>query len=120
LARAYGGKREEALNFLDSFCFVFLIKEKNESLSGRTKMSKEICDVSFIPLVCNGQFLKKNRLLRYARNDTHYIVLKTVNHEKHIPGRKLHGPLPFIKRMIVIAREFTTEAIFFYTNLIDQ
>ena len=32
------GNREckEALNFLDSFCFVFLIKEKNESLSGRT------------------------------------------------------------------------------------
>lgn len=34
-ARAGAGKWEEELNFLDSFCFVFLIKEKNESLSGR-------------------------------------------------------------------------------------
>lgn len=38
LARANDGMWEEALNFLDSFCFVFLIKEKNESPSGRTKM----------------------------------------------------------------------------------
>jgi hypothetical protein len=38
LARAGGGLCVEALNFLDSFCFVFLIKEKNESPSGRIKV----------------------------------------------------------------------------------
>jgi len=36
LARARVGMWGEALNFLDFFCFVFLIKEKNESRSGRT------------------------------------------------------------------------------------
>ena len=30
MARVGLGKWEEALNFLDSFCFVFLIKKKNE------------------------------------------------------------------------------------------
>ncbi|RIJ48704.1 hypothetical protein D1614_09225 [Maribellus luteus] len=29
---------------------------------------------------------------------------KAADHKNLIPGRKLHGPLPFIKRVIVIAR----------------
>ncbi|MEN8118314.1 MAG: hypothetical protein ABFS16_15110 [Bacteroidota bacterium] len=41
LARAGDGMWVEALNFLDSFCFVFLIKEKNESPSGKTKDIKD-------------------------------------------------------------------------------
>jgi len=40
LARASAEMWGEALNFLDSFCFVYLIKEKNESPSGRTKVNR--------------------------------------------------------------------------------